>query len=85
MTEYRKAIIRHIDELTGYGYSGFDVPIAPPRTKDPQSEVESYVRLREALDGAGLEAVPLSTNVGATRRLTRPPNTPSSGGPPWAT
>jgi D-psicose/D-tagatose/L-ribulose 3-epimerase len=66
--EYRKAIIRHIDELTGYGYSGFDVPIAPPRTKDPQSEVESYVRLREALDGAGFEAVPLSTNVGATRR-----------------
>jgi sugar phosphate isomerase/epimerase len=66
--DYRKVIIRHIDKLTGYGYRGFDVPIAPPRTTDLSSEVESYARLREALDKAGFERVPLSTNVGATRR-----------------
>jgi D-psicose/D-tagatose/L-ribulose 3-epimerase len=65
---FRKVISRHIEELTGYGYTGFDVPIAPPRTSDPAGEVESYARLREALDSAGFEGVALSTNVGATRR-----------------
>lgn len=63
----RTAIVRHIETLTGYGYTGFDVPIAPPRTPHPADDVEGYERLRDALDSAGLERVPLSANVGATR------------------
>jgi sugar phosphate isomerase/epimerase len=65
--QYRKLIIRHIRELTGLGYAGFDVPIAPPRTVDYESELASYASLRRALDEAGFEDVPLTTNVGATR------------------
>jgi sugar phosphate isomerase/epimerase len=67
--EYRKTIVRHIRELTALGYAGFDVPIAPPAAGDFSGDSERYARLREALDEAGLEAVPLSTNVGATRRF----------------
>jgi sugar phosphate isomerase/epimerase len=66
--EHQEVIIRHIERLTSYGYKGFDVPIAPPRTPDPASDVDAYVRLRDELDRAGLDGVPLSTNVGATRR-----------------
>jgi D-psicose/D-tagatose/L-ribulose 3-epimerase len=66
--DYRRVIVRHIETLTSHGYTGFDVPIAPPRTPDPVSDIEGYARLRDALDGAGLEHVPLSANVGATRR-----------------
>lgn len=64
---YRRRIIRHIKELSSLGYAGFDVPIAPPRSGDYRSELESYADLRRALDEAGLEHVPLTTNVGATR------------------
>jgi sugar phosphate isomerase/epimerase len=67
--EYRETIIRHIRELSALGYAGFDVPIAPPAAGDFSGDVERYSRLRDALDEAGLEAVPLSTNVGATRRF----------------
>jgi sugar phosphate isomerase/epimerase len=67
--EYRKTIIRHIRELTELGYAGFDVPIAPPAAGAFSEDLARYARLRDALDEAGLEAVPLSTNVGATRRF----------------
>jgi D-psicose/D-tagatose/L-ribulose 3-epimerase len=65
---HRTALVRHVQTLTGYGYTGFDLPIAPPRTADPASDVEGYRRLRDALDSAGLERVALSANLGATRR-----------------
>lgn len=65
---YRRSLIRHLERLTAMGYTGFDVPIAPPRTADPAGDVESYARFREALDAAGFGHVPLTTNVGATRR-----------------
>ena len=67
--EYREAIIRHMRELTAIGYAGFDVPIAPPPAGDFSGDLDRYARLRDALDEAGLEAMPLSTNVGATRRF----------------
>lgn len=62
-----KEIVRHIQALRGLGYTGFDLPIAPTNTLDHQSEVDSYLRLREALDEAGLADVKFTTNVAATR------------------
>lgn len=66
--EYTKEIVRHMQNLREMGYTGFDLPIAPPtNTLDHKSEVHSYKRLRQALDEAGLHGVPFTTNVGATR------------------
>jgi D-psicose/D-tagatose/L-ribulose 3-epimerase len=65
--EYRRQIIHHAKELVGLGYAGFDVPVAPPGNGDYGGELAGYVELRHALDAAGLEDVPFSTNVGATR------------------
>lgn len=66
--DHRSAVVRHVQRLTSSGYTGFDVPIAPPRTADPAGDVDGYRRLRDALDSAGLERVPLTANLGATRR-----------------
>ena len=65
--EYTKLIIRHIRELTALGYAGFDLPIAPTDAPDRRKEVESYARLKQALDDAGLRDVHFTTNVAATR------------------
>jgi sugar phosphate isomerase/epimerase len=65
--EYTKVIIRHMRELTALGYAGFDLPIAPTDSPDRHGEVESYARLKQALDDAGLGDVHVTTNVAATR------------------
>jgi D-psicose/D-tagatose/L-ribulose 3-epimerase len=64
---YTKTIVRHIQKLREFGYTGFDLPIAPGSTPDHSGEVESYKGLRKALDDAGLADVKFTTNVGATR------------------
>ena len=63
--EYTQTIIRHIRHLTEYGYTGFDLPIVP--TMDPESDVEKYVKLKRAIDEAGLGHVKFTTNVFAPR------------------
>ena len=65
--EYTKEIVRHMQALKAFGYTGFDLPIAPTKTLDHQSEVESYARLKQTLDKAGLGDVQFTTNVAATR------------------
>lgn len=65
--QYTKVLIDHIKALTDYGYAGFDLPIAPGSTLDHRGEIESYKRLRDAFDAAGLGGVGFTTNVAATR------------------
>jgi sugar phosphate isomerase/epimerase len=65
--QYAKVIIRHVKELRGLGYAGFDMPVFPHRTFDHQAEVEHYRELKRALDQAGLDDVGFTTNVAATR------------------
>lgn len=68
-SDYRQTIIRHIKALKKMGYTGFDMPIAPGPTLQPRpnhaAEVESYKRLKGAIDEAGLEDVKFTTNVAA--------------------
>jgi sugar phosphate isomerase/epimerase len=64
---YTRTLIRHIKELVGMGYDGFDLHIADQPTTDHRAEVESYRRMKHAFDKAGLEAVQFTTNVGTTR------------------
>jgi sugar phosphate isomerase/epimerase len=64
---YTKTIIAHLKALKEFGYTGFDLPIAPSDLADPKSEVESYRKLRQAIDDAGLADVKFTTNVGVTR------------------
>jgi sugar phosphate isomerase/epimerase len=66
-SSYTKLVVQHMKELRGQGYTGFDLPIAPPDTTDFDAEVVSYENFRHRLDDAGLEDVKLSTNVGATQ------------------
>jgi sugar phosphate isomerase/epimerase len=66
-TQYTKVLIQHMRELRGLGYAGFDLAIAPTDTLDHRAEVESYVRFKRALDNAGLDDIPVATNVAATR------------------
>lgn len=73
--EYTQVLVEHLRALTEMGYDGFDVHIASrPPTVDHRAEVESYVRLREAFDAAGLPDAKFTTNVGTTRTfdLTSP-------------
>jgi sugar phosphate isomerase/epimerase len=65
--EYTKEMVGHIRALGELGYTGFDLPIAPTDTRDHQREVESYRKLRQAFDDAGLGEVGFTTNVAATR------------------
>jgi sugar phosphate isomerase/epimerase len=65
--EYTKVVIRHLKELRGLGFTGFDLPIAPGDARDHRPEVEQYAGLRRALDQAGLDDVGFTTNVAATR------------------
>jgi sugar phosphate isomerase/epimerase len=67
-TDYRQVLVEHLKTLTEMGYDGFDVHIASqPPTVDHKLEVESYARLKDAFDEAGLEDAKFSTNVGGTR------------------
>jgi D-psicose/D-tagatose/L-ribulose 3-epimerase len=65
--EYTKLVVRHIEAMRELGYTGFDLPIAPRDTLDHERELESYVKLRQALDDAGLGDVRFTTNTFATR------------------
>ncbi|HYO83921.1 MAG TPA: sugar phosphate isomerase/epimerase family protein [Bryobacteraceae bacterium] len=66
--EYTRLIVGRMRKLLELGYSGFDLPIAPPAGElDAKTELENYRKLRKALDDAGLRDVRLTTNVAATR------------------
>lgn len=58
--------VRHGRALRDMGYEGFDLPIFPTATADRRREVESYARLRDAADKAGLDKLKFTTNVAAT-------------------
>ncbi|NEO74877.1 sugar phosphate isomerase/epimerase family protein [Moorena sp. SIO4G3] len=64
--EYRNEIVRHIKELKGYGYSGFEFPIAPTSEEDFSQDIQNYQELRKYIDAKELSDVKISTNVGAT-------------------
>ena len=63
---YRPQLVRHLRELADLGYAGVDVPVAPPADGSWEGDVDAYRALRDAVDDAGLEELPLSTNVGST-------------------
>jgi D-psicose/D-tagatose/L-ribulose 3-epimerase len=65
--ETLRTTIQHIRELSGQGYTGFDMPIFPSPVSDHGPEVEAYAELRRALDAAGLSDVAFTTNVAATK------------------
>ncbi len=65
--EYRDQVVKHIKQLTAFGYSGFEFPIAPTYTQDYTQDIQNYRDLRNYLDSQGLESVKIATNVGATR------------------
>lgn len=64
--QYTEVIVRHMKKLREIGYAGFDLPVFPNGTGDPQADVRRYEGLRKALDAAGLENVGLTTNVATT-------------------
>ncbi|CAL9466761.1 sugar phosphate isomerase/epimerase family protein [Streptomyces sp. enrichment culture] len=64
--KYTEVVVRHMRKLQGIGYTGFDLPVFPNGTGDPQADVPRYEQLRKALDAAGLDNVGLTTNVATT-------------------
>ena len=64
---YRDLVVEHIKQLTTFGYSGFEFPIAPTYAQDYTQDIHNYRDLRNYLDSQGLESVKIATNVGATR------------------
>jgi sugar phosphate isomerase/epimerase len=66
---YTPTLIGHLKALTEMGYHGFDLPIPPRDTLDHAPEIESYRRLKQAFDKAGLQDTIFTTNVGATKRF----------------
>ncbi len=64
---YRDLVVEHIKQLTAFGYSGFEFPIAPTYAQDYTQDIQNYQDLRNYLDSKGLESVKIATNVGATR------------------
>ncbi|UWU19354.1 sugar phosphate isomerase/epimerase family protein [Rhizobium sullae] len=66
--DYTQILVRHLKALTEFGYTGFDVHIAPgPAHVGHHAEVESYISLKKAFDEAGFRDVKFTTNVGTTR------------------
>lgn len=65
--DYRSLVVEHIQQLTTYGYSGFEFPIAPTFSQDYTQDIQNYQDLRDYLDAQGLSSVKIATNVGATR------------------
>jgi sugar phosphate isomerase/epimerase len=73
--EYRQIVVKHIQELQTFGYTGFEFRIAPPSgTPDYQQDLANYTELRAYMDSKGLGDVKIATNVGATR--TYDPSSP---------
>jgi sugar phosphate isomerase/epimerase len=67
-TCYTEVLIKHLRALAEMGYDGFDMHIAPRAANvDHSLEVESYARLKEAFDKAGLKEKKFATNVGTTQ------------------
>jgi sugar phosphate isomerase/epimerase len=67
-TGYARILIDQLKAIREMGYDGFDVHIAsPPAPVDHQLEVDSYMRLKNAFDEAGLQDAKFATNVLATR------------------
>ncbi|WP_202800519.1 sugar phosphate isomerase/epimerase family protein [Novosphingobium sp. Rr 2-17] len=65
--DYAQVVIHHMQALKDMGYDGFDLHIAPQLTlADCQAAVDSYARLKEKFDKAGLGDMAFSTNVGTT-------------------
>ena len=64
---YRELVVKHIKQLTAFGYSGFEFPIAPTYSQDYAQDIQNYRDLRNYLDDQGLGSVKIATNVGATR------------------
>ncbi|MEU7047619.1 sugar phosphate isomerase/epimerase family protein [Streptomyces eurythermus] len=64
--KYTEVIVGHMKKLQEIGYAGFDLPLFPNGTGDPQADVPRYEKLRKALDAAGLDNVGLTTNVATT-------------------
>ncbi|MEM8673033.1 MAG: sugar phosphate isomerase/epimerase family protein [Cyanobacteria bacterium P01_G01_bin.67] len=65
--KYRQLVLNHIKQLTSYGYSGFEFPIAPTFSQDYSQDIQKYRDLRNYLDDQGLDSIKIATNVGATR------------------
>ncbi|MDJ0569123.1 MAG: sugar phosphate isomerase/epimerase family protein [Pleurocapsa sp. MO_192.B19] len=63
---YREIVVKHIKQLTSFGYSGFEFHIAPTSPQNYHQDLQNYSDLRHYLDSQGLEEVKLTTNVGAT-------------------
>lgn len=66
---YTSTLVGHLKALTEMGYHGFDLPIPARDSLDHVSEIESYRRLKQAFDAAGLKDAVFTTNVGATKRF----------------
>ncbi|MFF5336064.1 sugar phosphate isomerase/epimerase family protein [Streptomyces sp. NPDC013181] len=64
--QYTEVVVRHMEELCSMGYAGFDLPVFPHGSSNPQEDVPRYEQLRKALDAAGLTEVGLTTNVATT-------------------
>ncbi|WP_330241880.1 sugar phosphate isomerase/epimerase family protein [Streptomyces sp. NBC_00525] len=64
--QYTEVVVRHMEKLRSYGYTGFDMPVFPNPSGHPQEDVPRYEQLRKALDAAGLTDVGLTTNVATT-------------------
>jgi len=64
---YTGVLIRHLRAIAEMGYDGFDLHIAPRAASVKHSfEVDSYRRLKDAFDKAGLYNKKFATNVGTT-------------------
>ena len=62
----REIVLTHIEQLTSFGYSGFEFHIAPTSPENYRQDLENYSNLRNYLDDRGFEKIKLTTNVGAT-------------------
>ena len=64
----RELMIRHMQELAGMGYSGFELHIGREAETEKafpsyEQEVEAYSAFRRQLDEAGLEDIQLATKI----------------------
>jgi sugar phosphate isomerase/epimerase len=70
----RALMIRHMQALSGMGYSGFELHIGrEPETETAfptyEEEIQAYSAFRKQLDEAGLHDIQLATNVGGSPGL----------------
>ncbi len=64
---YRDLVVKHIKQLTAFGYRGFEFPIAPTFSRNYDQDLQNYQDLRNYLDSQGCAEVKIATNVGATK------------------